>query len=86
MDGAGGLLAAGAAAEVLAAQDDAAGLEFPGLESGIEVRPIREAEGGCLRGQYRGHVAAGIDVIRADIGAELDDDLGHVTCLPCADR
>lgn len=85
VDGAGRLLATGAAAEVLIPQDDAAGRELLGLEAGIELRAVRETERGCLSGQHRGHVAAGIDVVRADIGAELDDDLGHVTSLPCAD-
>ena len=72
-----GLLAARAAAEILPADDDAAGGELPGLQPGVELRAVGKGELRRLRRQHGGHEAPGIDVVRADVVAELDDDLAH---------
>ena len=48
-----------------------------GLQLPIEIRAIREAELGRLGWQHRGHVAARVDVVGADIVLELDDHFRH---------
>jgi len=82
----GGLLARGAAAEILAAQQDAARGDLLLLQPAVEVGVVGEGELGRLGGEHRGHEPAGVDDVGGDVVSEFAHDLGHGFILLSWDR
>ena len=77
----GGLLARGAAAEILAGHDDALRRELLVLDLGVEFGIVDEGELRGLGRQDGGHEAARIDDIGGDVVSDFKNDFGHVTFL-----
>src|ERR1019366_1411151 len=81
----GRLLARGAAAEVPSGSDDRSGRDGPGVQRRPEGRMVGEGVRGRLTRKHRGHVAPGVDDVRRDVVAELQDDAWHLSA-PFAGR